>query len=143
MAETFLVVEGVYKNLASIGDFVEKFAVECGLDDRSVYALQMAVDEACSNIIEHAYGGEGKGKIELELLTFDAGVKVVIKDWGQPFDPSAIAAPNLQAPIEERQEGGLGLFLIRQLMDEVHFSFGNGRGEANLLTLVKGNKPES
>jgi serine/threonine-protein kinase RsbW len=143
MAETFLVVEGVYKNLARIGDFVEKFALETGLDDRSIYALQMAVDEACSNIIEHAYGGEGKGKIELELVTIEVGVQITIKDWGTPFDPNEIALPNLQAPLEERQEGGLGLFLMRRLMDEVLFSFGNGRGEANTLTLIKRTKPES
>jgi serine/threonine-protein kinase RsbW len=143
MAESSLVVEGVYKNLARIGDFVEKFAADIGLDGRSTYALQMAVDEACSNIIEHAYGGEGKGRIEIEFLVIEEGVQVVIKDWGLPFDPDTIAAPNLLAPLEERQEGGLGLFLMRQLMDEVLFHFANVVGEANTLTLIIRTKPEA
>lgn len=138
MQKSLLTVEGAYKNLARIGDFVERFAVSAGFDERSVHALQMAVDEACSNIIEHAYGGEGKGDIYLEFQQVETGIKVTIRDRGEPFNPDIVPTPNIEAPLEERGEGGLGLFLIRQLMDEVRFEFGgDGSERINTLILVK------
>ncbi len=138
MSEAFLEVKGVYSNLAKIGETVEKFSVEAGLDARSVYAMQMAVDEACSNIIGHAYGGEGKGVIKLHFRRINDGVQVVINDTGRPFNPENVPEPNVTAPLAERQEGGLGLFLMRQLMDEVSFDFGGGKkGDVNTLVLFK------
>ena len=97
-----------------------------GFDERSVYALQMAVDEACSNIIRHAYGGEGRGNISLQVEQTTSGVKITIEDNGTPFNPDIVPKPDIEAPLEARGEGGLGLFLIRQLMDEVSFEFGGG-----------------
>ena len=137
MTQSTLTVEGVYSNLANIGDFTESFAREAGLDARATYALQMAVDEACSNIIEHGYGGEGKGVIDLTFEVIDVGVQVIIQDQGKAFDPGSVPEPNINAPIEERDEGGLGLFLMGKLMDEVKFSFGASPGDTNMLTMIK------
>lgn len=133
-----LTVEGVYRNLAKIADFVENFVRQVGFDARSIYAVQMAVDEACSNIIEHGYGGEGNGDIVLQCQRIRGGVKVIIQDQGTPFDPSLVPIPDTEAPLEERSEGGLGLFLMRQLMDEVSFDFAGGdHGDTNTLVLIK------
>jgi len=129
-----LTIAGMYRNLAQIGEFVTRWAKKAGLDERAVYAVQMAVDEACSNIIEHAYGGENRGEIELCCQPLPDGLKITITDWGEPFDPQAVQEPNIHAPLEERGEGGLGLFLMKQLMDEVSFEFGRRR---NTLVLVK------
>lgn len=140
-AEAILTVKGVYSNLGKIGDFVESFATKAGLDLRSIYAVQMAVDEACSNIIEHGYGGEGKGDISLQFLQLEDGIKVIIQDKAKPFDPDIVPPPNIHAPLEERPEGGLGLFLMRRLMDEVRFEFGGGaKGDTNTLIMVKRTK---
>lgn len=94
----------------------------------------MAVDEACSNIIEHAYGGEGKGSIRCTCSVTDQELKVVLQDTGQSFDPSSVPRPNLSDNIDEREAHGLGLYFIRQWMDEVFFETAD---KWNTLTMVK------
>lgn len=96
--------------------------------------MRMAVDEACSNIIEHAYGGEDRGDINLRCQKLPSRLKVTIKDHGEPFNPALVAEPDIHAPLEERDSGGLGLFLMRQLMDEVTFEFSP---KGNVLVMVK------
>lgn len=130
-----LTVAGYFENLAKISDFVEQAALQAGLDERSVYAIQMAVDEACTNIIEHAYGGEGKGRIRLTCATQKDGLQIEIYDQGVAFDPDEVPELNTQAPAGERQPGGMGLFFIRKLVDRAEFTFGARQG--NRLTLFK------
>ena len=133
-----LKVEGVYSNLTVICDHAQKFAVDAGFDTRAVYAVQMAVDEACCNIIKHGYGGEGKGTIYLDFVKLDDAIKVTIRDDGKAFDPASVPMPDFYSPIEERPEGGLGLFLMQKLMDEVQFSFADGdKNEFNTLVMIK------
>ena len=131
-------IAGLYQNLTVISEFVTNWAQTCQFGERAVYAVQMAVDEACSNIIEHAYGGEGKGDITLICKKVDGGLKMTIKDKGTPFDPTIVAAPNINAPLEERDNGGLGLFLMKQLMDEVSFTFDK---KWNTLVMIKKQEP--
>jgi serine/threonine-protein kinase RsbW len=126
---------GRFESLAAIGKFVTRAAEAAGLDERAVYAVQMAVDEACSNIIEHAYGGEGQGDIECTCLVSDDGLSVILRDRGRSFDPAGVPPPDLHVSLEERDAGGLGLYFIRRLMDEVHFEFRPNLG--NTLTMVK------
>lgn len=97
--------------------------------------VETAVDEACSNIIEHAYGGEGIGDIEITYQINAKCLTIILRDFGKPFDPSKIPEPQLTAPLEKRKSHGLGLFFIRKMMDEVHFDFSNETG--NVLTMVK------
>ncbi|MGD2142960.1 MAG: ATP-binding protein [Anaerolineae bacterium] len=124
-----------YESLAAIGHFVARAAEQAGFDECGVYQVELAVDEACSNIIEHAYGGEGRGVIECSCRVHDEGLTVELRDQGLPFDPGSVPQPNLGANIEERTLGGLGLFFIHNLMDEVEFDFESEAG--NILTLVK------
>lgn len=130
-----LTVEGYFKNLAGIDDFVSEAAKQAGLADRAVYAVKMAVDEACTNIIEHAYGGEGRGQIRLVYHIQGDGLKIVIYDQGEPFAPTHVPELDIEAPLEARQSGGMGIFFIRRLMDQVEFTFGTPEG--NRLTLFK------
>jgi serine/threonine-protein kinase RsbW len=126
---------GRFDSLAAIGEFVARAAKAAGLNARAIYSVQMAVDEACSNIIEHAYGGEGRGSIECTCCISDEGLTVILHDHGRPFDPASVPDPNLHTSLEDRTVGGLGLYFVRQLMDEVHFEFTPDSG--NLLTMVK------
>jgi serine/threonine-protein kinase RsbW len=95
----------------------------------------MAVDEACSNIIEHAYGGEGIGNIDCSYEVTDRSLIITLRDTARPFDPTVISDPDLDVQLEERALGGLGVYLIRQLMDIVDHRYESGEG--NILTLVK------
>lgn len=124
-----------YESLAAIDQFIVDAAERAGFDSCTVYQIQLAVDEACSNIIEHAYGGEDRGIIECTQRLHDEDLTIVLRDYGQPFDPETVPEPNIKADLEERGEGGLGLYFIFQIMDEVVFDFDSEAG--NVLTLVK------
>jgi serine/threonine-protein kinase RsbW len=126
-----------FENLDHVRQFVREAAEKCGLEGAAIYASQLAVDEAFSNIIEHAYGGECQEKIECTCLVTDTGLEITLQDCGQPFDPSVIPDPDLEADLEERDVGGLGLFFIRQLMDEVAFSFAQEAGSGKLCNVLR------
>ncbi len=130
-----LTFPGQFDSLALISEFVTRAAKAAGLDARAVYAVQTAVDEACSNIIEHAYGGEGRGTIECTCRINDDGLTVILRDHGRPFDPTSVPEPHLHASLEDRDRGCLGLYFMRRLMDEIHFEFTPDSG--NVLTMVK------
>jgi anti-sigma regulatory factor (Ser/Thr protein kinase) len=131
--ENELVVSGYFENLSVISDFMVQAATAAGLDDRAVYAVQMAVDEACTNIIEHAYGGEGRGSIRLVYEIQPDGFQVIIYDQGQPFDPAQVPEFDPTTPLDQRVKGGMGLFLIRRSVDRVEFKFGTPHGNQLLL----------
>jgi serine/threonine-protein kinase RsbW len=135
------VFPGQFDSLATIGEFVVKAAKAAGLDERAIYEVQMAVDEACSNIVEHAYGGKGHGPIECTCHIDQDGLTVILRDYGQPFDPTCASAPVLDCDLQDRQAGGLGLYFMRQMMDQVRFEFTSESG--NVLTLVKCREPTS
>jgi len=124
-----------YKNLDDMRQFAAQAAKDAGMDDTEVHAVELAVDEACSNIIEHNYGLDKRGEIECTCTAANDCLTVILRDHGKPFDPSGVAEPDLVSEIEQRPLGGLGVYLMRQLMDEVRFE---ALGEAgNLLTMVK------
>lgn len=129
-----------YENLAAISSFVSQAASAAGLEESAIYSIQMAVDEACSNIIEHAYGGENKGEIICSCQDTPDAFTIILSDHGKAFDPSAVNNPDTHANLEDRPVGGLGLFFIRQLMDDVRFEFKPSTGNSshtNILTITK------
>jgi anti-sigma regulatory factor (Ser/Thr protein kinase) len=128
-----LTVPGRLEDLATICEFVGQAAKQAGASKRTIFDIQLAVDEACTNIIEHAYSGSG-GEICLRCECNGDDFEVVIQDHGQPFDPQAVAAPDVKAELDQRQEGGLGLHFMRCLMDEVRFRFDH---QSNELRMVK------
>ena len=132
-----LTFPGRFEGLAAISEFVTGAARAAGLDARAIFAVQLAVDEACSNIIDHAYGGEGYGDIECTCRVTDDGLTVILRDHGRSFDPSCVPKPNMCPTLEDEDctGGGLGLHFMHQLMDEVHFEFTPDSG--NVLTMVK------
>ena len=132
-----LTVPGRFEYLAQIAEFVTQTAREAGLTDDDVFHVEMAVDEACSNVIEHAYADKA-GEIELSCAVPEYGrLEIVIHDHGDPFDPELVPEPRVgdSAGLDSMQEGGLGLYFMRKLMDEVRFSFAPGHG--NTLYMVK------
>ena len=129
-----LTVDGRLESLATIADFVIKAAQASGLNEKATFEVQMAVDEACTNVINHSYGGEGKGSIALRCKLLDGDFVVSIRDRGRPFEPDAIPPPDLTCSLAERCNGGLGLYFMRKLMDEVRFHFA---ADGNELTMVK------
>ncbi len=124
-----------FKSLAPISDFIVKQAENAGFSPNDVYAIQTAVDEACANIIDHAYGGEDIGDIKIDVSPIKNGMQIVLHDEGEAFDPMDVPDPDITSPLEIRRERGLGIFFMRKLMDKVVFEFSSKKG--NTLTLVK------
>ena len=130
-----LTVDGRLESLATIADFVIKAAQASSLNDKATFEVQMAVDEACTNVIKHGYGEEEeKAKVALCCECAEGDFVVTIRDHGQPFDPDAVPPPDTTCCLDKRPDRGLGLFFMRQLMDEVSFHFD---AEGNELTMVK------
>ena len=129
-----------FDQLDAIREFAAQAARDAGMDDSAIYAVELSMDEACTNVIEHAYEGMEGGEIECTCDTDDKNLTIIIHDHGKSFDPSAIALPDLEADLDSRPVGGLGVFLMKKLMDEVRFE---PMGEAgNVLTMIKRRKAE-
>jgi len=126
---------GRYKSLARISEFVSQYAQEAGLDETATYTVLVAVDEACTNIIEHAYGGEGRGDIQCACDVKDDSLTITLRDWGDPFDPASVPEPDFNVPLQELQLRGVGLVLMKKIMDGIIFS-STPDGE-NMLTMIK------
>jgi len=121
--------------LAEISEFVERAARASGLNENQAYDVQMAVDEACTNVIKHAYQGRDDGKIEIGCEKTPTEFVVTLRDWGKHFDPKKVAKPKTGDPLHCRKIGGLGLFFMYKMMDRVKFSFSPDQG--NLLVMSK------
>ena len=119
-----LTVPGRFEYLATIADFISEAGRDAGFDQDLIFHVQMAVDEACSNVIEHAYQGQDRGDITLCVDCNGEEWIIAIYDTGLAFDPSLVPEPNLNANIDDIKTGGLGLYFMSQLMDKVEFSFG-------------------
>jgi serine/threonine-protein kinase RsbW len=121
-------------NLPIIGDFIAENLAKISTSPATVFHIQLAVDEASTNIIKYAYEGkEGRLKLVMEINGNELIITLI--DWGKSFDPNTIPAPDLNATLEERRIGGLGMYFIRKLMDEVSYSFDTKSG--NRLVMKK------
>lgn len=120
--------------LARVRQFVADTAMALGASPGAVDDLVLAVDESLTNIIEHGYGG-GPGEVEVEMAREAESVVVRLRDSATPFDPTQLPDPDLSLALDERPVGGLGAYLVRQLVDQVSHQAPPQGG--NLLTLVK------
>nr|MBN1230104.1 anti-sigma factor antagonist [Anaerolineae bacterium] len=135
MAQTRqLVVSGYYSNIPLITNFIAEAAEAAGFGEAQTYHCQMAVDEACTNVIEHAYGGEGIGDITVICQIEPDRFVIQVLDSGDPFDPEAVPVPLVADDLDAVTPGGIGLHLMRQMMDDVRFEFSDA---GNQLTMVK------
>lgn len=142
-----LTVPGRYEKVQQVCRFVAQGAVKAGLSEKAVFCIELACDEACTNVIEHAYGGEGIGDIKVSWEVVGSQFIITIFDHGRAFDPAQVPIPVIPSDshiseadlMHNLREGGLGIHFMRKLMDDVHFHF-DARG--NTLTLVKNMKAQ-
>jgi len=125
-----------FEYLDEIRDFVGDIARAGAFSDKDIYNIQLATDEAASNIIEHAYEGISDGVLEISCGLQGDTITIILVDQGRSFDPSNVPAPNVKADLSDRQIGGLGLYLMRKLMNEVHYET-DPKKKRNTLTLIK------
>ncbi|SRR5258706_7597918 len=130
-----ITVPATLDSLATISDFITDGTTRAGLGDRAAWQVQLAIDEAATNIIEHGYDDASRGDIQLAWRVDGDEFVVTLRDHGRGFNPDDVPAPDITSPLEERQAGGLGLYIMSRLMDSVAFEFNEQQG--NLLTIIK------
>jgi len=116
-----LVVPAAAAFLELIGQFVGFMARGRGFDEQTVARLRLATDEACANALEHGRLGQAGNEMPLRVVceTTDDGLRIRVRDRGRAFDPGAITPPQIDAPLEKRRIGGLGIYLMRRIVDHV------------------------
>ena len=123
------------EQLPALLAFIEGACAGAELPEDVAFAVRLAAEEACTNVIRHGYRGMTPGPVAVGIAHDASRVVVTIEDRGAPFDPADAPPPPIDAPAEDRPLGGLGWHLIRQVMDEVHHAHDARTG--NRLTLVK------
>jgi serine/threonine-protein kinase RsbW len=128
-----LTIPGNISDLPDILAFIETACEQSGVRSALWFDLQLAVEEACANVFEHAYGGRG-GELAITFEARGRDAVITLRDHGRPFAPAGVGAPDMSLPLAKRRIGGLGMHLMYQLMDEVWFDFAEG---TNTLVMVK------
>jgi serine/threonine-protein kinase RsbW len=123
------------ENLALIREFVTIIGKQAGLDDPDIGKLELAVDEACANVIEHAYGHDTSQEVIVRATFDDDALRIDVEDTGRGFDPKDRPPAEVDKLIAARKSGGLGMHLMKMLMDEVHYDIEPGK--KNELHMVK------
>jgi serine/threonine-protein kinase RsbW/sigma-B regulation protein RsbU (phosphoserine phosphatase) len=119
--------------VARLVDAVESFGTHAGLSPDLTYRLTLSLDEIVSNVIRHGYSDTSDHVVEVRLSIHDGVVTSVIEDDGHPYDPRESPEPDLSMPVEQRGPGGLGIFLVRQMMDSIDYARRDGK---NVLTVT-------
>jgi len=130
-----LTVKSSTENLAIVRDFIRKAADETGVNTEVVHKIILAVDEASSNIMRHAYKNNPEGEISYSFIVSGSECTVIITDQGVGFNPAAVRKPDLPVYIKEGKRGGLGMHLMKILMDNVQYE--STESGFNKLVLTK------
>lgn len=131
--EKEITVAATTEQIPFISDFIERLMSFARFDLRKIMEVQLAAEEACTNVAKYAYPGKD-GMIHVVAKVACDRLDLIIEDWGIPFNPTAHAVALSQASAEDRPVGGLGIHLIRSYVDGMSFEFRDGK---NALTLVK------
>jgi serine/threonine-protein kinase RsbW len=123
------------ENLVLIREFVSTIGAQAGLEDSEIGKLELAVDEACANVIEHAYGHDITKEVIVRATFDDETLRIDVEDTGRGFDPQSVPSEELERLVRARKSGGLGMRLMKSLMDEVHYEI--APGEKNELHMMK------
>lgn len=125
-------------------DFIARVCAERGISATVAFDLQLATDEAMTNVIQHGYAGMNPGSLMLELRPGPQRVTVIITDFGHPFEPvqADAVAPDVNALLQDRPTSGFGLYFIYRTMDDVnYFTDEQGNHLVLLKRLVAGANP--
>lgn len=121
------------QNLAPVREFVAEHARHHGFGEKDTEEIRLSVDEAMTNVIKHAYGYDDSKKIYISVGSENRMFWVAIQDNGHAFDISAYTAPDVPERIKNRQKGGVGVYLIKKLMDKVEYSTKNQQNEIRMI----------
>jgi anti-sigma regulatory factor (Ser/Thr protein kinase) len=122
------------ESLSVFREFISDCCAKFNVPNETVFELKLAVDEACTNVIEHGYKGMDPGSIILSFRIESDRILVQLTDFGHVFEPAEAPKPDLEAALEDRPLGGMGLYLIYQMMDNIDYKSSE---DGNTLTFTK------
>jgi len=122
------------EQVPQLSAFVEEVCEELGFDMSTTMSINLAIEEAVVNVMDYAYPAGTEGNVEIEAKANSVRLKFIISDWGKPFDPTVQKNADTTLSAEERNIGGLGIYLMRQIMDSINYERTDGK---NILTLRK------
>lgn len=130
-----LSLQASIENIEKVTEFVNTELEAFGCPVKTKFQIDIAIDELFGNIARYAYGSEGGGAIvRLEVNNEPLCAVISFIDSGIPFNPLLREEPDVTAPLAQRQEGGLGIFLVKKSMDAVDYEYKDGK---NILTIKK------
>jgi anti-sigma regulatory factor (Ser/Thr protein kinase) len=132
-----LLIRNDVKELFRITDFLEQLWQDWDLPVKLMYSINLVLEEAISNIIFYAFDDTLVHLIGLEFRLENDTLSMILIDGGKPFDPTQKEDPDTSLSVEDRPIGGLGIFLIKQLMNEVRYERVNGKNELIMIKKIK------
>ena len=132
--ERHLLLHNDVKQIPQLADFIETIADETNLDPGLAMSLNLALEEAVTNVILYAYPEGSDGLVDVEAIIREHSLEFIITDSGKAFDPTAAPEADVTLSAEDRPIGGLGIFLVRNIMDDVHYERTDGK---NILSMTK------
>lgn len=133
-SERHLVLHNDIQQIPQLAEFVETVAAEKHLDQAVAMALNLALEEAVTNVIMYAYPKGSDGLVLVEAILRDKSIDFILSDNGVEFDPTIAPDADTSLGVEDRPIGGLGIFLVKSIMDSVHYERLSGK---NILTMTK------
>jgi len=127
--------------LSDVREFVDERAVSFGFSDKEVSEITLAVDEACTNVIKHAYKGNPDTEFEVKIIASGSEFQIVVRDWGDSFKPEQVPIPDIRTKTKRHKAGGLGIFLMKKLMDTVEYQGKEASNEVRLIRYLR-NEPK-
>lgn len=132
-----IIVKSKLSELLTIRSFVEQHAIQFGFSEKEAFQVSLAVDEACSNIIRHGYKLDDDNTIKVEVYNIGKRFIISILDMSLPFDQRTIPSPDMNEYFSKYKHGGLGIHLIRTIMNEIEYIPSTKSGNYNELRLSK------
>lgn len=129
-----IILQNDIQQVPLLAQFVDEVCEAAGIDMATAMKLNLAIEEAVVNVMNYAYPQDTVGDIKIESKGDDNLLEFIISDTGTPFDPTTKAEVDTTLSAEERPIGGLGIHLVRNIMDSINYERVNGK---NILALIK------
>jgi serine/threonine-protein kinase RsbW len=134
VSELSFQLQSKLSELDRVAAMIDRFGEEHKLPAKVVFALNLALDELITNSIKYGYKEDGEHIIAISLTYAPGEVTLLVEDDGNPFNPLDASEPDIQCPVEKRQVGGLGIHLLRSLMDRIDYERRQGK---NVVRIIK------
>lgn len=141
MSERHVSVPGHASQLGVLVRFLHEFWSDAKVPQATAMTFELALEEAFMNVVMHGSPTDRVARVDVSLAIVDGELTLIIEDDGPPFDPLTLATPNISANLDERRVGGLGVFLMRKMMDNVRYQRLESRNQLQMIKRV-GNADE-